>query len=432
MLSDVKNIFIVGIKGVGMANLTLILKKMGKNVSGADVEEEFITDEWLRKNNIPITIGFDNLPQNVDLVIYSAAHGGSQNPLVLEARKRNIQVAHQAQFIGKLMKQFKTTIAVAGSHGKTTTTALLAYALIKLGAKPTYLAGSSGFNEYPAGDFSSTDYFVVEADEYAVDPPRDKTSKFKFLHPDFILCTNIDFDHPDVFSDLKDVQRTFSSFFKQGKKIIRADELKVEDITVSTQGTSFTFKNLGTFQIALFGEKNALNAAGVITILQELGFDMDQIKKVVKDFTGAKRRFEQKFLLNDIHLFDDYAHHPEEIKSTIAAARRRFPNKRIIIIFQPHTYSRTQALLSEFSRALALADSAFIMPIFPSARENPAEFTVTSADIVKNSNLKAVRSKQELLTKLKSNIKSGDIIFTMGAGDVYKLETDIVEIIRKL
>lgn len=435
MLDKIKWVFIIGIKGVGMANLALILKKMGKNVSGVDVEEEFITDKWLKRSNIPVTIGFKEFPEETELVIYSAAHRGSQNPLVFEAQKRGIQTVHQAQFIGELMKQFKTTIAVAGSHGKTTTASLLAYALIKLGAKPTYLVGSSDFNGYPAGDFGSYDYFVVEADEYAVDPPKDKTPKFNFFHPDIILCTNVDFDHPDVFSNMMDIQQAFSKFFEQGKRVVKADQLKVENVTSHSEGTSFTFNDLGKFNLSLYGEKNALNAVGVITVLRELGFDTEEIRKAIRDFTGAKRRFELRFSHNDTYLVDDYAHHPEEIETTIKAARERFPRKKIIVIFQPHTYSRTQILLKEFSQALALADSTLILPIFSSARENPGDFKVTSDDIAKeakNKKVKAVDSLNSTLTELKKVIQSGDVIFTMGAGDVYKLESDIISLIRKL
>jgi UDP-N-acetylmuramate--alanine ligase len=364
-------------------------------------------------------------------VIYSASHGGSQNPLVVEAKARGIQTLHQAQFIGELLKNFRHTIAVAGSHGKTTTSALLAFALIKLGLKPTYLIGSSDFNNYPAGDFNSFDYFVVEADEYAVDPPRDKTPKFNFLHPEIILCTNIDFDHPDVFKDLNDVKRAFINFFKQTNKIINCDNLRVENVKVDENGTSFIFRG-EEFNLSLYGEKNALNAAGAISVLLELGIEIEKIKAAIKDFTGAKRRFELKFFANDTYLFDDYGHHPKEIEATIQATRERFPGRRILVIFQPHTYSRTQSLLNDFSVALTKADLAYIMPIFSSARENPQDFNITAHDIAQNDSQKAVDSPLELFSLLKANVKRGDIIFTMGAGDVYKLENDIINLIRKL
>lgn len=472
MLNNISNIFIIGIKGVGMANLALILKKMGKNVSGSDVKEEFITDIWLKKNNIPVTIGFDihNLPKQTDLVIYSAAHGGGENAQILEAKKRQIKVIHQAAFIAELMKQFKTTIAVAGSHGKTTATALLAYSLSRLGAKLTYLVGSSDFNGYPGGDSGGREYFVFEADEYAIDPPQDKTVKFQFWKPDIILSPNVDFDHPDVYKDLEQVKEEFGKFFKNAKKIyickddpisveiINRAEIKgyktfgynatsdivIKNVNFDENGSEFELlstnanNNYGLFNLSLYGKKNVSNTAGVILILIDLGFDPEKIKKAIKGFSGPKRRFEKKAYENDIYLFDDYAHHPSEIEATIKAARERFKNRRIIILFQSHTYSRTTALLDEFIAKLSLADLSLVGPIFPSARENPKQFNVSSLDFEKKakekniSNVKGFSSMDDLLTELSKILKKGDVVFTMGAGNVYKLEADIIAFIRKV
>ena len=438
MLEEARNIFIVGIKGVAMANLALILKKMGKMVSGSDVAEEFITDELLKQNSINVLLGFEpeNLPPDVDLIVYSASHGGDENPLVLEAKKRQIRVVSQAELLGELMLGFRHKIAVCGSHGKTTTASLLAYSLIQLKAKPSYLVGSSSFNDLPGGDYNGDNYFVIEADEYGVNPPKDKTPKFNFLNPDIILCTNIDFDHPDVYEDLEQVKKAFAEFFKKGKIVLNCQDnpdLIVENVRVNEHGTSFelTYRNkpLGQFTISLFGERNASNAAGVVITLMELGFELEQVKSAIKGFTGAKRRFEQKLYEKDIYLFDDYAHHPAEIETTIKTAKERFKNRRIIVIFQPHTYSRTKALLDGFRSSLQMADLVFLAPIFPSARENPKDFSISSADIIKEA---ACGSKEEILNKLKDNLKAGDVIFTMGAGDIYKLDNGIIELTRRL
>lgn len=153
MINQSKNVFIVGIKGAAMANLAIILQKMGKHVTGSDVEEKFITDEWLKKNNIGLQTGFaaKDLPQNTDLIIYSAAHQGINNPQIAEAKKRGITIMHQAEFLGELAKQFKTTVAVCGCHGKTTSSSLLAYALTRLGTKTSYMVGTSDFNNLPGG-----------------------------------------------------------------------------------------------------------------------------------------------------------------------------------------------------------------------------------------------------------------------------------------
>ena len=194
-----------------MANLAVILKKLGKDVTGSDVSEEFITDELLKKNKIAWQSGFNpgSLPGNTDLVIYSAAHRGLLNPQIQQAKKRNIPVISQAEFQAKLLDRFKTKIAVCGCHGKTTTSSLLSYALIKLGVNPSYMIGSPSFDGYPGGDYNGSGYFVIEADEYGVDPPRDKTPKFHFLNPNYILCTNIDFDHPDVYKNLDEVKKAY-------------------------------------------------------------------------------------------------------------------------------------------------------------------------------------------------------------------------------
>ena len=475
MLNQANNVFIVGIKGVAMANLAVILNKMGKTVSGSDVREEFITDELLKKNKITWQVGFaaKKLSLNANLVIYSAAHQGNKNPQIREAIKRGIKVISQAEFLGQLSKQFKTIIAVCGCHGKTTTSSLLSYAFIKLGAKPSYMVGSSSFNTYSGGDFNGIDYFVVEADEYGVNPPQNKTPKFHYLKPDYILCTNIDFDHPDMYENISEVKKSFLKFFSRNVSINRlidtsmnfcADDenlmsvakklprksyltygyssfadLKVINAKSNENNSEFELilknKIIGKFNLDLFGEKNISNAAGVILTLLKLGFDATRIKRAIKDFTGPKRRFEKVYFKDGTFLFDDYAHHPNEIKATISAARSRFPNKRIVIIFQPHTYSRTQALVKEFGESLSLADKALILPIFPSARENPKNFNITSRDIEKDSrkkNIKAISSKKELIQLLTTNLKNQDIVFTMGAGDVYKLKDGIIDIVRKI
>ncbi len=473
MINRVKNIFIVGIRGVAMANLALIFQKMGRKVSGSDVGEGFITDESLKKAAIRISNGFqgEDLPKDIDLVIYSAAHQGTDNPQVVEAGKRGIKLMSQAQVLNYLMLNCQNKIAVCGSHGKTTTSSLLAYSLIKLNEKPSYLVGAPRFNNYPGGDWQGKRYFVVEADEYGVSPPRDKTPKFHFLNPGFIIATNIDFDHPDVYDNIKEVENAFFEFFtklipyKDKKRLfICADDenlmnginrfpkniyqtfgfregadLQVTSFHNDQYYSYFNLKyqgvNLGEFKISLFGGKNITNTAGVILLLINLNFHPKQIKAAIEDFSGAKRRFEKIFSLNNTYLFDDYAHHPHEIASTIKAARLRFGKSRLIFIFQPHTFSRTKALLDDFASSLSLADISFVLPIFPSAREKGADFSITSYDIEKKdgrSRIKAVKAKGDLINLLKDSLKAGDVIFTMGAGDVYKLKDDIIPLISNL
>lgn len=466
MIDEAENIFIVGIKGVAMTNLAVILKKMGKNVSGADVVEEFITNELLIKNNLTYSVGFEpeKLPARTDLVVYSAAHQGTDNPIAKEAQKRGIKVTAQTQLIGEIMQKSKIKIAVAGSHGKTNTASLLSYSLLRLGAKPSYLVGAPSFNNLPGGDLGDFKYFVVEADEYGVNPPLDKTPKFNFLNPDYILTTNIDLDHPDMYGGLNDVAEAFGKFFDNKKLILcnddppmnrfinkskenwlktygysKTSDLLIKNVTVSETNSHFDlyFKNefLDSFSVQLFGEKLVLNTAGVILILLELGFKPAAIKNAIQDFTGAKRRFEKVYFANNTYLFDDYAHHPKEIETILIAARERFPKRRIIALFQPHTFSRTALFLREFATSLSLADTAVILPIFASARENPKNFAITSEDIASKNqggNLFAVESKTEALDKLAGILRAGDVVLTIGAGDVYKLANDIIELLKKV
>lgn len=453
-------IFFVGIKGVAMANLAVFLKKMGKTVTGADTSAQFITDRLLQSNKIKWIESFDpkHLHKDVDLVIYSGVHGGSRNPIVVEAKKRKIKIINQAQLQEELMHRFETKIAVAGCHGKTTTSALLVYALDRLKVRPSYLVGVPHFDNHEGADFQEKKYFVIEADEYGVNPPWDKTPKFHKLNPDYIIGLNIDFDHPDVYRNIGETKAAFVKFFDNKKLLLSGDDKNLMSVTpqlkknqyrtygfaptsdyqivnwqVDEEESSFEIKGMGRFKINLFGERNIANAAAVVVILHQLGFKTEAIAKAVLGFYGAERRFEKIYYKNDIYLYDDYAHHPNEISATVAAARLRFKGRRIIIIFQPHTYSRTAFLLKEFTKSLVRADLGLILPIFASARETKYEFEISSADLVKGAkinNLHQFKNTGELLKKLQKVLRRGDVVFTMGAGDVYKLGQAIIKIIN--
>ena len=341
-LQTVNKVFILGIKGVAMAQIASILKKMGKDVVGYDVDEEFITDSELHKQNITIYTSEDAVPADskFDLAIFSAAHGGDSNPLIKKLKGDGVTTISQAEFLNQLSQLFKKTIAVCGAHGKTTASALLSYALIKLGVNPTYIVGTSSFDEYPAGDFQSKEYLVLEADEYGINPPTDKTPKFHYLHPTLTLCTNIDFDHPDVFDSMDDVVKAYEKFFKQSESLVvcadneRALEtakrsgLKFESYGFSEEantriinhevtsiGSSFDLMKgdnlIQGIRTSMYGDHNILNAVGVFLVLQRLGFEDELIKTAIKDFMGAKRRFEVAHSKDGLTVVDDYAHHPE-------------------------------------------------------------------------------------------------------------------------
>ncbi len=465
-LESAKMVFILGIKGVAMAQIASILKKMGKDVAGYDVTEEFITDEELRKQNITIYTSENSIPSDskFDLAIYSAAHGGNSSSIIKRLKSEGAATISQAEFLGQLSQLFKRTIAVCGAHGKTTASALLSYALIKLGVRPTYIVGTSSFDEYPAGDFQSKEYLVLEADEYGVNPPMDKTPKFLFLNPSLTLCTNIDFDHPDVFDSVEAVAKAYEKFFKQsGSLVVCGDNklaletakksgvnfvsygfseeayVKVQNHIVTASGSSFDIKTseglIEGIETSMYGDHNILNATGVYLILTGLGFEDDQIKTAIRDFKGAKRRFEVVYSKDGLTVIDDYAHHPEEIKAIIKASFERYGIKPMVI-FQPHTYSRTQSLLEEFGFAFSEAERAYILPIFASARENKDSFTVTHEDMVSKAKergfeaIEAVSGKEELMAKLGS-LKAPCVVMTLGAGDVYKLHSDIIRVLTR-
>lgn len=502
-ISSPNHMFIIGIKGVAMANLACILHQMGKQVSGSDTEEEFITDVVLHESNISVINSFEasDLPSDTELIVYSAAHGGINNPQVQEALKRGIQTKHQVEVLGELMKDFHTSVAVCGCHGKTTTSAFLSYSLKKMGAKPSYMVGVSEFGiasnssssrneKLYGGEYTGENIFVVEADEYGLNPPHDKTPKFTHLLPTHAICTNIDYDHPDVYDSLEQTKETFLTFFKKVIHLTNHAELqndiakaslffcaddanlmavaaqlprecyitfgystdadyRITNVQTSEEGTTFDLRvnkitsetnmfhnEMYQFAVSLFGEKNISNAAGAIVCMMRLGFSPEEIAKACKDFTGAKRRFEKLTHINDTYIFDDYAHHPHEIEATINAARARFPTRRILVLFQPHTFTRTESLKHEFVSSLSLADYAFILPIFGSARETVSANAITSVELENLAREKGIQNvfgfetKESALSHLQSILQKGDVIFTMGAGDVYKMEGKIKEFLK--
>ena len=469
MILDKSSYFLLGIKGAAMANIAVMLRQMGKHVSGVDVAEEFITDATLATAGITFSTDFNDLNQvkDFDVFVYSAAHQGADNPLALAAKKAGKTVISQPALIGELLSTFRTSIAVAGCHGKTTTSSLLAYALAHADKDPSYLIGAPPFGGGGGGKMTKSDYFVVEADEYGVHPPKDKTPKLLFLRPAVALCTNIDFDHPDVYDSIEDTKKTFLQFFSQSTKLVLCGDdpqirsllpklkdrlmrvygttddcdYQIKQGTTTASGISFELckygVSQGVFQTALFGQKNILNAAGAVAVLLEVGLAPGIIRTAIAAFAGAKRRLETVWTDGTSYLIDDYGHHPAEIAATIAALRSRFPAKKLHIIFQPHTFSRTEQLKDDFITALSAADSVYLLPIFASARENAAQFTITSSLLSQHAmhrgivTIVAFADAATLLHKLQESWHPGDVVVTLGAGDVYKLKNGIISTLNE-
>lgn len=469
-MSSYHNIYLVGIKGVGMTSLALYLKSRGKNVWGSDVDEIFPTDSELQKQNIEVLKGFseDHVTNSIDLLITTGAHSGLNNKEVIRARELGIQVMTQAEEVGHIMQSYATSISVCGSHGKTTTSSMLAYVLRKLGLFSSHIIGTPDFSGLPGGLYKGEEYLVVESDEYVNSPGIDNTPRFLFQHPTYIICTNIEHDHPDVYPNLESVEKAFSDFFNQshnrgGIIIYNADAenvsrlcsslpssisvgyysdstYKILDVEQHERNTEFTLakgdENVGRFTISVPGKHNVFNAACVIALCSTLKLDLEMVKNSIKDFEGARRRFETKYRKGNTYLIDDYAHHPTEINALIEAARSRFPDRKIILLFQPHTYSRTKELYAEFIKALSHADLTYVLDIFASARES-VDRSVSSQNLVQEAHSQGYdhifyASESEIDMLLRKGIEENNIVITAGAGNIYKHHPAIIGVISEL
>jgi len=462
-----KSIHFIGIKGVGMTPLAIIAKETGIEVTGSDVAEKFITDVPLKKAGITPLIGFDqDHIGNAELVITTGAHGGFDNPEVKAAQSKGHTILTKGEAVGEFMDgQILGTsykgISVAGTHGKTTTAAMLATIFTYLGKDPGYLIGTS---EIPSlagmpGHFGNGQFFIAEADEYATEPKHDTTPQFWHQHPLVALVTNIEHDHPDIYPTIAAVRNAFREFVnqlsdngmlvacgdgEQVKKLLSEyksnvktygfsplNEYIVSHFSVSNKQTTFSVHwkdvDLGTFTLQVTGKHNALNALGAALVALELGIPLEDVKKALYTFTGTKRRLEYiGELASGALVYDDYAHHPTEIQSTLKAIGELYPEKNIICIFQPHTYSRTKELFSDFAASFSDADTVILLPIFASARET--EDTSVSSSIL----AEAIRRRQNNVFMLetiedvveyidKNRLGEDTVILTMGAGDVYKI-----------
>ncbi len=457
-----KHIYMIGIKGVGMTSLALVYHRMGYTVSGSDVAKKFITDDVLHKYGITVYEGFDaaHIPQDVDWIVVSGPHAQPENAEYQLAIEKKVQILTHAEALGAVMDEAKLKISVCGSHGKTTASAMLATIFAGSDLKGAHAIGVPSFSQLDGGAYFGSDYFIAEADEYANNPRNDPRPRFSFQHPHIALCTNIDFDHPDIYSSLADVQNAFLGFLVAiashgGKVVYNGDDkgmtpvikdlpfestysygtaalsdlhiLEVtDDESVTTFKAVFKDEDLGSFELSVHGMHNIYNAAGSILVAHLAGIDMETVRKNLKNFSGSKRRMELIYQKGTTHLFDDYAHHPKEISAVVGSLRHTFPGKKLHLIFQPHTYSRTEVLAEDFKKALSEADYLYIMEVFGSEREKVGEHVQTK-DLLGQS-----LTKEATLELLKKNYSDGDIVITMGAGNVYELHNDIKAILESL
>lgn len=412
--------YFVGIKGVAMAALTIWAKEAGKVVAGSDVGEEFPTDEELKKAEIDVHEGFEEVHLAAfkpDLVIYTGAHGGRDNPQVVHAKEHAIPSLPHGQALGLAMKG-KRQISVAGSHGKTTTAAMIATILTEAGLHPSYAIGCGSIRGLgAAGHAGKGDWFVAEADEYVTDPGHDWTPRFLWQKPEILVVTNIDYDHPDAYPDLLRVQQAFIALQKQSKfTFIYADDEASSVLKKTKNVATFGFlEKLNALTLQIPGRHNMLNASAAAAACGRIGIAWDVIKRGLERFGGTKRRLEKLGEAGGALIYDDYAHHPKEIEATIAALRSLYPKRRLIVVFQPHTYSRTKALLPDFKRALSTADVAIVTDIYASARE-----TKTEKGLAQRLGGVYAPTRNDVSKWLANELKADDMVVFMGAGDIYQ------------
>ncbi|MEK7142910.1 MAG: UDP-N-acetylmuramate--L-alanine ligase [Patescibacteria group bacterium] len=458
-----KKIHFVGTKGAGMAPLAKLLKEMGYEVSGSDKLEQFPTDKILADAKI-IATEFDvhNLENKPDLVVISAAYS-KENPEVKEAYKKRLAVKPYSEVLGIISKNYQT-IAVAGIHGKTTTAALISFLLKKANFDPTYLIGAGEI--FPLGSSAHAgkgDYFVVEADEYRKSF-EDPSPKFLDLSPQIEIITSIEMDHPDIYLSEEDIYHAFYKFachlprngfivlntdYPKAKKLQRSlvdreivsyglEKASFQIINLTENPTETTFmlahkgENLGPFRLAIPGLANVLNATAAIITCRHLEIEEKIIKKYLCQFLGVKRRFEKIGQIDEIFIYDDYAHHPRAIKMTLEAARQKFPLFKIIAIFQSHTYSRTKALLSDFAQSFKNSDKVIITDIY-SSREK--EKTISGFELSQEvkrhqRSVKYIAEKEKIVQEILDTASGKTLIITIGAGDVYKIALEIFESLK--
>lgn len=463
-----KEIHFVGIKGVGMTALAIILKEQGFQVSGSDTGESFVTDQALQEAQIEVSGTFDesHISKNLKQVIYSGAYHPKKNIELKTAIKLNIPTLTQQEALAEIVKD-KKLIAVAGVGGKTTTSAMISHVLRESGRKVGYFVGAGKINgENKPGGWGEDELFVAEADEYANSAGRDNTPKLLLLEPTYAVITNIMHDHPDIYKTEKNTIDTFKKFLEQlkpdGKIYLNFDDpismrvaneidIQAKIITIGKDEKSdWQIKNIEhrkentvaalgfegeeyTLKLHLIADYNVRNATQAAAVAHDQGISWDVIQNALGNFSGVGRRQEFVGKAGEVLLYDDYAHHPHEIKATIQAFKNRFPDRRIWVLFESHTFTRTAVLLSDFIEALTLADKISIMPIFSSAREKPEKFKLSKEILAKKLKEKGkdvnALSFEETPQYVKEHSQDNDLILTMGAGKVYELHEKIQQLI---
>ncbi len=487
-----KDFYLIGVKGVGMTMLAQFLSAHGHNVSGSDIADSFMTDKVLKKEKIRVSSPFavKNIPARPDVIVYSSAFNDKNNPEMAYIKKhrslfKNIPILSYAEALGQIFNEYYG-VAVCGSHGKTTTSAWLGYVLMKAGKKPNVLVGSRVPQFGGSSLKGSSKYFVAEVDEYQ--------NKLQYFQPAGVVLNNIDYDHPDYFQTEAAYAKVFADFIKKipasgfliinnrdaaSQKVKKNCRGRVYSYDLAPQAETFTeaeeaaggksdylaydwrLKNgyqifkvayrevslkgqtrletvfgLGEFKISLWGEHNVLNALAVIAASRELKVPLSNIRSGLASFAGTERRAQILGKYHGALIIDDYAHHPTEIAATLSGLRAHYPDKKIITVFHPHTFTRTKALFKDFTKSFTAADELVILDIYGSAREKQGGVSsrqLAAAILKFNKAHKIIQpvrhlgAMTEAAAYLRRHLASKDVLLLMGAGDVFRIGADLLK-----
>jgi UDP-N-acetylmuramate--alanine ligase len=452
----IKKIHLVGIGGSGMSGIAEVLINLGYRVTGSDVSE---SDATRRLLSLGAVIHVGHSSENVrgaDCVVYSSAVK-RENPEIEEAMRNKVPIISRAEMLAELMRM-KYGIAVAGTHGKTTTTSMIASVLGYSGIDPTVVTGGKLNSIGTNAKLGSGDFLVAEADE--------SDGSFLKLSPTIAVVTNIDREHMDHYRDMEDVKAAYLDFMNKvpfyGCAVLCLDQRTIQDLLPSIgrrfisygltaqadvhatdlrqKGQKATFEvwtggeHLGKVSINLPGEHNVYNALAAIVVARELGIDFSDIKAGLEDFTGVERRFQVRGIVGDIMVVDDYGHHPVEIKAVLKAAKEGW-KRRLIVVFQPHRYSRTKDLFGEFLLAFNEAEKLLLTDIYPAGEEKLEGVSARAMfEGIKEHGHKDVTyvpDLKEVPACLEAATEAGDMVITLGAGDVWRAGVAFLEILKK-
>jgi UDP-N-acetylmuramate--alanine ligase len=454
--ADLNSVHFVGIGGAGMSGIAEVLRAADADlgVSGCDLAASEVT-RYLERLGVQVDIGHAaSHVRDADLVVISSAVG-EQNEEVREARKLGIPVIRRAEMLAELMRM-KYGVAVAGTHGKTTTTSLIGTVLTEAGLDPTVIVGGRLRVSGTGARLGASDYLVVEADEF--------DRSFLRLQPIVAVVTSIDADHLDTYRDLAEIQDAFVNFASRvpffGRAIVCLDDPRIQeilpriadrrivtyglsrqadlvafDLETTETGTRFRVRHgddgvLGRLELPMPGAHNVQNSLAAVAVGLMLGLDFETIAGTLAGFSGVHRRFERLGTWHEASVIDDYAHHPTEVAATLTAAREAFPRASIHAVFQPHLFSRTRDQAEAFGRSLLAADRVLVTEIYPS-RERPIE-GVTSKLVIDaarrsgHRHVEAVADQATAIERLEAEVAPGDVVITLGAGDIYRLAEELV------